>query len=93
MAALMVVCYDIADDRRRLKVSKLLENYGRRVQKSIFECRLDGNRQRELQNRMGRLIKAGQDQVVYYVLCPKDEVDIKLDGAGDVLIDLPFYLI
>ncbi|VAX34219.1 hypothetical protein MNBD_NITROSPIRAE03-419, partial [hydrothermal vent metagenome] len=34
----MVVTYDITDDKRREQVSSELENYGMRVQKSIFEC-------------------------------------------------------
>jgi CRISPR-associated protein Cas2 len=34
------VVYDITDDSEREKVSKLLKDYGFRVQKSVFECRL-----------------------------------------------------
>ena len=35
---MVVVVYDISDDRRRLRLSNLLEGYGRRVQYSVFEC-------------------------------------------------------
>ncbi|HHP7244558.1 MAG TPA: CRISPR-associated endonuclease Cas2, partial [Elainellaceae cyanobacterium] len=35
---LVLVVYDIANNRRRQKLSKLLEGYGRRVQESVFEC-------------------------------------------------------
>ena len=35
---LVLVVYDIADDRRRGKLSDFLEGYGRRVQESVFEC-------------------------------------------------------
>jgi len=34
------IAYDIADDRERLRVDKLLRGFGMRVQKSVFECRL-----------------------------------------------------
>jgi len=34
------VVYDITDDLERAKVSKVLKDYGFRVQKSVFECRL-----------------------------------------------------
>jgi CRISPR-associated protein Cas2 len=34
---LVVVVYDIADDKRRLKLANFLEGYGRRVQESAFE--------------------------------------------------------
>jgi CRISPR-associated protein Cas2 len=35
---LVLVVYDIADDRRRLKLANFLEGHGRRVQESVFEC-------------------------------------------------------
>lgn len=38
---LVVVIYDIVDDKRRNKLSKYLQSYGIRVQKSCFECLLD----------------------------------------------------
>jgi CRISPR-associated protein Cas2 len=34
----VVVCYDIADDRRREDLAGLLSGYGPRVQLSVFEC-------------------------------------------------------
>lgn len=39
-SSLLLVTYDITEDSERSRVSKLLEGYGRRVQKSAFECRL-----------------------------------------------------
>jgi len=38
---LIVVSYDIPDDRRRLQLSKALKDFGKRVQWSVFECHLD----------------------------------------------------
>jgi len=35
-----VVAYDVADDAEREKVAKILQGFGDRVQKSVFECRL-----------------------------------------------------
>ncbi|OQX07114.1 MAG: CRISPR-associated endonuclease Cas2 [Desulfobulbaceae bacterium A2] len=45
---LHLVAYDIEDDRERLRTGKLLEGFGRRVQKSVFECLLDRRRRRDL---------------------------------------------
>lgn len=36
-----LVSYDISSSRRRRKVAKLMENYGTRVQYSVFECKLE----------------------------------------------------
>jgi CRISPR-associated protein Cas2 len=35
-----VIAYDIQDDRKRAKVSKLLEKHGYRINFSVFECML-----------------------------------------------------
>jgi len=32
-----LICYDLADDRQRDQVAKLLLRYGKRVQESVFE--------------------------------------------------------
>ena len=38
---LTVVAYDITDPKRLARVAKVCEDYGVRVQYSLFECRLD----------------------------------------------------
>ena len=38
---LYLIIYDISDDKRRSKVAKILESYGRRIQFSAFECFLE----------------------------------------------------
>lgn len=43
-----VVIYDIPNDKRRLKLSKLLEGYGVRVQKSCFEVKLEDAEYKQL---------------------------------------------
>lgn len=35
-----LVCYDIEDDRERVRIAKCLEHYGLRVQYSVFEVHL-----------------------------------------------------
>ena len=37
---LVLISYDIEDDRLRVKLAKLLEGHGQRVQYSVFECHL-----------------------------------------------------
>ena len=36
-----IVAYDIANNRRWLKVAKILESWGYRIQESVFQLRLD----------------------------------------------------
>lgn len=37
----VLVIYDIIDDRKRLKLAKMLQGYGFRIQKSAFEALID----------------------------------------------------
>ncbi len=43
-----LVCYDISSNKYRKKVADILLNYGKRIQYSVFECRLDKKRYQEL---------------------------------------------
>ena len=45
-----LICYDVVNDRRN-RVSRLLEGYGLRVQKSVFECVLTPDQYGLLQRR------------------------------------------
>lgn len=66
----VVISYDISNNRRRLKVSRLLENFGgARVQLSVFECHLEAAHWPRLQKRLQQLIKNDEDSVRFYVLC------------------------
>ncbi len=46
-------CYDIADDRSRRHVARILLGYGRRVQWSVYEVSLDPEDLRELRATVG----------------------------------------
>ena len=37
---LVLIIYDIIDNKKRTKFAKLMEGYGNRIQKSAFEARL-----------------------------------------------------
>lgn len=63
-----LVCYDIVNNHRRQKVSKLLETYGWRVQKSVFECVLEDKQQEMLQNRLAKMLNKREDQIRFYPL-------------------------
>lgn len=66
-----LVCYDVVLDKRRNKVAHLLEGYGMRVQKSVFECVLNADQQDMLQRKLSRYIKPEEDQVRFYPLSPR----------------------
>jgi len=65
----IVVSYDIANNRRRQKVVKIMEGYGRRVQYSVFECRLTARNYRNLREKLASVIDSKHDSILFYPLC------------------------
>lgn len=65
---LYVIVYDITCDKRRKKVSDLLEGYGQRVQYSVFECILSQTKYSELQKRLRKQVKSSEDSIRFYPL-------------------------
>ncbi|GAA6622115.1 CRISPR-associated endonuclease Cas2 [Scytonema sp. NUACC26] len=63
---LVLVVYDIPNDKRRTKLSNFLEGYGRRVQFSVFECFLSLEEMRELYEKVKKLVKPVEDNVRFY---------------------------
>lgn len=68
---LVIVVYDIPDDQRRLKLSNVLEGYGRRVQYSVFECFLTLDEMRKLHQKVKQKVKPEEDNVRFYWLSPE----------------------
>ena len=93
MSGFYVVCFDVSDSRRLRRVSNELENFGVRVQRSVFECHLDASDLDELKTRLLALIDEKEDNVRYYPLCPKDTPGIVVDGVGAVTGDPGFHLL
>ena len=63
---LVLVVYDIPDDKRRTKVATFLEGYGRRVQLSVFECFLSLEEMKMLHHTLEQRIKVEEDNVRLY---------------------------
>lgn len=78
----VVVAYDIAHDKRRLRVMKMMQGYGEHVQESVFECDLETATYREMIKRLKQLTNAQQDNVRIYHLCNADVKRIKQVGVG-----------
>ncbi len=91
MTRFYMICFDIGDERRLIKVSDAAENYGTRVQRSVFECWLDDQGLSRLKNTMKELINAEEDQVRYYSLCPKDREKVLIDGPGELVPDQDYF--
>lgn len=70
---LVLITYDVstveAAGRRRLRrVAQACEDYGTRVQKSVFECQVGRSEWVQLRDRLLREIKADEDSLRFYFL-------------------------
>ncbi len=89
----IVVTYDITDDKRRDQISSELQNYGIRVQKSIFECHLDYNQIETLKASLEIMIDATTDNVRFYYLCKKDHGKTAVEGVQLIYRDDDYFMI
>ena len=78
---LVAVCFDISSDRARRQATRVLEAYGTRVQKSVFECRIGQRQFVELRQRMSQVGLSEGDLVRYYTLCRACEDKVEFTGG------------
>lgn len=64
-----IIAYDIVEDRKRNKISKILEKYGIRINYSVFECMLSDSDLIRIQEEISEWIDPKEDMIIYYQLC------------------------
>jgi len=86
---LVLVTYDVttetlAGQRRLRRVAKVCQNFGQRVQKSVFECLVDPAEWIRLRERLVKEINTGEDSLRFYFLGKnwKQRVEHVGSGAG-----------
>ena len=62
-----VVCYDIQDDKKRNKLSLLLNKYGKKVQYSVYELTLNKTQLKSLTNAIkSQKLFSKNDSIRFY---------------------------
>ena len=82
----LLVTYDVstesAEGRKRLrKVAHVCEAHGQRVQKSVFECRLNAAEVEVLMHRLWRVIEPREDSLRIYRLREPLQRHLRLIGT------------
>jgi CRISPR-associated protein Cas2 len=91
----MLITYDVATAekagvRRLRRVAQACKDYGQRVQKSVFECKLDPQHWARLRARLLKEINEKEDSLRFYFL----DADVKTEHHGlTSLVDLEAPLI
>lgn len=87
MKYLILIIYDISDNKRRYNLSKHLEKYGTRVQRSSFEARLNKRQLNRMIDGIESIIKK-DDNIRIYKLYGYDEVKIYGDKDYEKVEDV-----
>lgn len=87
---MVLITYDVnteteAGKKRLRKVAKACQNYGQRVQNSVFECLIDPARNKQLQATLEKLIDKDKDSIRYYYLGDEWRGRIEHVGAKPAL--------
>ena len=72
--ALVLVIYDISDDKKRRELVKYLQSYGGRVQKSAFECIMTKKLYKSLVKDMKKYVDPKTDSIRIYKLNRDNEI-------------------
>jgi len=90
---LIVVSYDVANDRRRTRLAHALLDFGVRVQYSVFECLLEPDQLDRLRHRVLREIDEAEDSLRIYRFCQDCGSKIEILGTGKGTEDLDVYVL
>jgi CRISPR-associated protein Cas2 len=79
---LVVVAYDVRDDRRRTRLATVLLGFGARIQGSVYELWIDGQRLERMWAMVGQEV-AAEDYVRCYIICGGCEGRTRSYGMAD----------
>jgi CRISPR-associated protein Cas2 len=88
-----VICYDIADDRRRDRIASALLDYGPRAQESVFIANLDAELADKMMARLAKLVDEHWDRVHVFELCGTCSAKTRVMGTAEVVEDRAFYVL
>lgn len=66
---MQIVMYDIASERRLYRVERICEDYGIRIQQSVFECDLSEKDFSDMWQELNDAIDEREDRVTCYWIC------------------------
>ncbi len=75
-----IISYDIGDPRRLQRVHRFLKDYGKPVQKSVFECWLTQKELEDMVSWLADFIKRTDDRVRIYRLCRSCLQNLEFSG-------------
>lgn len=89
---LILISYDIIEDKKRNRLAKRLKDFGTRVQKSVFEADVTEKEFKKLKQALGLVKLEKNESIRLYQLCEACKGRIQIWGTGKVTEDEDFYI-
>ena len=77
---LHLIAYDVSNVRRLRRIARVCEDYGVRIEKSVFECNLDGRAFQELWSKLAGIVTEA-DSIIDYPIGLLDQRKILTLGG------------
>ena len=74
---MIVITYDICDDKRLRKVAKYLESHSIRAQKSLFELDMDYKKAKKIFEGLKEMIDKNNDKCFLFKIKTKEDIQAK----------------
>lgn len=91
MALTVLVCYDISRDSARAKVAAYLQQWGDRIQRSVFVCAVSPDDLTEMISRVEQMIDPLTDAVHLLPTCAACWSRLVVRGQADATPDKPYW--
>ncbi len=88
-----VIAYDIANDKRRRALVRVLESFGNRAQESLFEAWLTDCERKKMATKAHHCIDPAADRLAIYVLPKLDHDAIINLGTGIITADFTHLIV
>ena len=80
---LHLIAYDISDHKRLRRVAKICEDYGRRVEKSVFECDISEELFAKFWAELNHAVIPEEDYLLAYRICASCAKSSVTAGAAE----------
>ena len=77
---LHLIAYDVSNARRLRRIARICEDYGVRIEKSVFECSLDGKAFQDLWSKLADIVTES-DSIIDYPIGLLDQKKILTLGC------------
>ncbi|KAA0221429.1 CRISPR-associated endonuclease Cas2 [candidate division KSB1 bacterium] len=83
----VLISYDITDDKVRFRLARTLKDFGKRVQRSVFEAEITEAELTKLHQKLAQVRLDSDDSIRLYRLCDGCVKGVKIWGSGEVTKD------